>query len=98
MTTGLLLINLGTPDAPTTSSVRKYLKEFLADPRVITLPAPLRYLFLYALILPFRPQRSALAYQTIWTEEGSPLLIHGRRLVEKLQHHLGKSFHVVLGM
>ncbi|OGV49834.1 MAG: ferrochelatase [Legionellales bacterium RIFCSPHIGHO2_12_FULL_42_9] len=98
MTHGLLLINLGTPDAPTVTSVRKYLKEFLADPRVITLAAPLRYLFLYALILPFRPQRSALAYQAIWTKEGSPLLTHGHRLVEKLQHYLGDNYHVVLGM
>lgn len=98
MTHGLLLINLGTPDAPTTSSVRKYLKEFLADPRVITLPAPLRYLFLYTLILPFRSKKSARAYQAIWTEEGSPLLTHGRLLVEKLQSHLGEGFHVVLGM
>ncbi len=98
MTHGVLLINLGTPNAPTTTAVRSYLKEFLADPRVITLPTPLRYLFLYTLILPFRPQRSARAYQAIWTEEGSPLLVHGHQLVEKLQNYLGKNYHVVLGM
>ena len=98
MTHGLLLINLGTPDAPTPAAVRNYLNEFLADPAVIPLPAPLRYLFLYTLILPFRPKKSARAYQAIWTEEGSPLLVHGRRLVTKLQNQLGKHYHVVLGM
>jgi ferrochelatase len=98
MKKGLLLIKLGTPDAPTTAAVRKYLKEFLADPRVITLPAPLRYLFLYGLILPFRPRKSAKAYQAIWTDSGSPLLVHGEKLGEKLQHHLGDGYQVVLGM
>ena len=98
MTHGLLLINLGTPSAPTKASVRNYLKEFLADPRVITLPAPLRYLFLYGLILPFRPQKSAKAYQAIWTKEGSPLLTNGIELVKKLQNHLSDNYRVVLGM
>ena len=95
---GLLLINIGTPDAPTPTSVRRYLKEFLTDPRVITLPAPLRYLFVYGLILPFRPKKSAHAYQAIWTDKGSPLLTYGNQLVEKLQQHLGDQYKVVLGM
>ena len=95
---GLLLINIGTPDAPIPSSVRHYLKEFLTDPRVITLPTPLRYLFVYGLILPFRPKKSAHAYQAIWTNNGSPLLSYSNQLVEKLQQHLGDQYKVVLGM
>jgi len=98
MKKGLLLINLGTPDAPNAAAVRRYLQEFLSDYRVIDLPAPVRYLLLYAFILPFRPKKSAHAYQTIWTEQGSPLLVNGQRLVDKLQTVLGKPFHVVLGM
>lgn len=98
MKNGLLLINLGTPEAPDTVAVRKYLREFLADKRVIDLPAPLRYLLLYSIILPFRPKRSAHAYQAIWSEEGSPLLIHSRRLQTKLQTALGSSWQVSLGM
>lgn len=95
---GILLINLGTPDAPTPRAVRRYLKEFLADPRVINLTAPLRYLFLYGIILPFRPKRSARAYREIWTNHGSPLLVNGYQLVEKLQQQLGENYHVSLGM
>ena len=76
MKNGLLLINLGTPDFPDRTSVRRYLRQFLADERVINLPAPLRYLLLYGFILTFRPKKTAIAYQAIWTDEGSPLLIH----------------------
>lgn len=98
MKNGLLLINLGTPDSPDIPAVRRYLREFLADRRVIDLPAPLRYLLLYCAILPFRPKRSAHAYQAIWTIEGSPLLIHSRNLQTKLQKHLGDTWRVALGM
>lgn len=98
MKKGLLLINLGTPDAPDTAAVRRYLQEFLSDYRVIDLPAPVRYLLLYAFILPFRPKQSAHAYQAIWTEQGSPLLLNGQKLVEKVQAILGDSYHVALGM
>ncbi|VEG90813.1 ferrochelatase [Legionella spiritensis] len=98
MKRGILLINLGTPDAPDTASVRRYLREFLADRRVISLPVVLRYLILYAFILPFRPRKSAHAYQAIWTKEGSPLLVHSRNLVVKLQTLLGNEYQVVLGM
>lgn len=98
MKNGLLLINLGTPEAPDTAAVRKYLREFLADKRVIDLPAPLRYLLLYGILLPFRPKQSAHAYQAIWREEGSPLLIHSRHLQIKLQTALGNSWQVSLGM
>jgi len=98
MKNGLLLINLGTPDHADTSSVRKYLCEFLADKRVITLPAPLRYLLLYGLILPFRAPKTAHAYQAIWTEEGSPLLNNSKKLLQKLQTKLNKQCVIALGM
>lgn len=98
MKQGLLLINLGTPDAPDTRSVRRYLREFLADRRVIDLPALIRYPLLYGLILPFRPRQSAQAYQAIWKENGSPLLIHSRNLAAKLQSVLGDRCQVALGM
>lgn len=98
MKKGLLLINLGTPDAPDVASVRRYLQEFLSDYRVIDLPAPVRYLLLYAFILPFRPKQSAHAYQAIWTDQGSPLLLNGENLVKKIQAALGEKYHVALGM
>ena len=75
MKKGVLLINLGTPDKPTTGAVRRYLCEFLMDPRVIDLPTWLRGILVYGFILPFRPKQSTHAYQTIWTEQGSPLRI-----------------------
>src|SRR3990167_5802786 len=95
---GLLLINLGTPAASDVSSVRHYLRKFLSDKRVIDLPAPLRTLLLYFFILPFRPQQSAHAYQTIWTEQGSPLLTNSIELTEQVQQRLAHSHTVVLGM
>jgi protoporphyrin/coproporphyrin ferrochelatase len=72
--TGILISNLGTPDAPTASAVRRYLAEFLSDPRVIEMAKPLWWLILHGIILRTRPRRSAEAYGKIWTEEGSPLL------------------------
>lgn len=98
MTHGILLINLGTPDAPTPAAVRKYLREFLSDARVIELPWLLRRLFLHAVILPFRTRRTTRAYQSIWTNEGSPLLVHSLRLKEALQQALGGDYCVALGM
>jgi len=98
MKKGLLLINLGTPDNCDTASVRRYLKEFLSDKRVIDLPAPIRYLLLYGVILPFRPKQSAHAYQAIWTEEGSPLLLNSLSLKKKLQEKLADDYQVALGM
>lgn len=98
MKTGVLLLNLGSPEAPTAAAVRPYLREFLSDPRVIDLPAPLRWLLLNAVILPFRPRKSAEAYAKVWTEEGSPLLVHSRAFAEKLAAHLGDGHRVALGM
>ncbi len=95
---GVLLINLGTPAGPDKRRVRDYLAEFLNDPRVIDLPAPLRQLLVYGLILPFRPKVSAHAYRQIWTKEGSPLLLYSQQLAHSLNVALGETFVVELGM
>ncbi len=95
---GLLLVNLGTPDAPRSREVRRYLREFLSDPRVLDVPALQRFLLLELLILPRRARLSAAAYRKIWTAEGSPLLVHGRALAAKLQARLGAGVHVELAM
>lgn len=73
---GVLVTNLGTPDAPTTSALRTYLRQFLSDPRVVEVPRLLWWLILNLIILRIRPRRSAAAYRTVWTERGSPLLYH----------------------
>jgi ferrochelatase len=86
--TGLLLINVGTPDTARTADVRRYLRQFLSDPRVLDLPAWRRALVLNLIILPIRPRRSALAYAKIWTAEGSPLRVHGLALRDKLRQRL----------
>ena len=95
---GVLLVNLGTPDAPETRAVRRYLRQFLSDSRVLTLPPPLRWLLLNAVILPTRPARSAAAYRAIWTDEGSPLLVHSRALAAEVSTRLGPAFRVELAM
>lgn len=98
MSHGLLLINLGTPKNPDASSVRSYLRVFLTDKRVIDLPALFRYILVYFFILPLRAKRSAHAYQTIWTEHGSPLLYHSQNLLAQVQQQLGIHYEVALGM
>jgi len=95
---GVLLINLGTPDAPTTPAVRRYLREFLSDERVIDIPRLGRWLLLNLIILPTRPRTSAKAYQKIWKPEGSPLLLHSRALEAALRERLAGKFTVELGM
>lgn len=95
---GLLLVNLGTPDAPTTSAVRRYLREFLSDPRVVDLPAWARWLLLNLVILPLRPRRSAEAYRKVWTAEGSPLLANSRKLAEAVADALEGELTVKLAM
>lgn len=96
--TGVLLVNLGSPSSPSTRDVRRYLKEFLSDPRVLDIPAALRWLLLRAVILPFRSPRSAEQYRAIWRAEGSPLRVHGLALSEALGRRLGDGYRVVLGM
>ncbi|MCR9192580.1 MAG: ferrochelatase [Gammaproteobacteria bacterium] len=98
MKTGFLLLNLGTPEGPDFWSVWQYLRVFLADKRVITLPAPLRYLLLYGLILPTRVIKSSHAYQSIWTPQGSPLRVHGEALCQALQAQLGAQYQIALAM
>lgn len=78
--------------------MRKYLREFLSDPRVLDIPAPLRTLLLNAVILPFRPRRSAEQYGKIWTDEGSPLLVHTETLAASLRERLGEGYVVEVGM
>lgn len=99
--TGVLIVNLGTPDAPTTSAVRRYLKQFLSDPRVIEVARPIWW-FALRVILLIRPARSAEAYRKVWREEGSPLLHFSRKQVEALWSELGRRcagpVSVVLGM
>ncbi len=95
---GLLLINLGTPDAPTTGAVRRYLREFLSDPRVIDINPLARWLLLTLFILPTRPRLSAVAYRKIWTDRGSPLLVHSRELARKVALELESEFEVELAM
>jgi protoporphyrin/coproporphyrin ferrochelatase len=96
---GLLLINLGTPDEPTTPAVRRYLKEFLGDPRVLDISAVGRALLLHLVILPRRPAKSAHAYQSIWDpQRGSPLLYHSQDLAAGVAAKLGDAWRVELAM
>ncbi len=95
---GVLLVNLGTPDSPEVRDVRRYLRQFLSDPRVIDTSPLLRRLLLELVILPFRPRRSAAAYASIWSDAGSPLLVHSRALREAVEKALGPRFLVDLGM
>jgi ferrochelatase len=81
----VVLVNLGTPSAPTPEAVRAYLAEFLADPRVVDLHPLARWLLLNLIILPRRPAKVAPLYQSIWTPGGSPLLVHGRALQQQVQ-------------
>jgi ferrochelatase len=84
-TTGVLLSNLGTPDQPTPPAVRRYLREFLSDPRVVSLPRWLWLPLLNGIILQVRPRRSARLYEGVWTPEGSPLLVTARRQLQALR-------------
>ena len=95
---GVLLLQLGTPDSASTRDVRRYLSEFLADPRVMDVPTPVRWLILNAVILPFRPRKSAELYKKIWTDDGSPLLVHTEALASEVQSKLGNDYIVEFGM
>ena len=103
--TGVLLVNLGTPDSPSVSDVRKYLFEFLNDPRVIDVPAILRFFLVNIIIVPFRSPKSAKIYKDLWecgslpdNQESSPILYYGVSVKEKLQASLGSEFDVELAM
>jgi ferrochelatase len=95
---GVLLVNLGTPASTSVGDVRRYLHEFLSDPRVIDINPVGRFLLLHLVILRFRPSKSAEAYRKIWTERGSPLLFHSQDLAEAVGRSLGGRFTVALAM
>ena len=99
---GVLVCNLGSPDAPTPSALRRYLGQFLWDPRVIEMSRPLWWLILHGIILRFRPKKSAALYQSVWTDDGSPLLSISKRQVAAIQANLEQVVHgpltVVLAM
>ena len=94
----VLLVNLGSPDSTSVTDVRRYLREFLGDERVLDLPAPLRWLLLEGIILRTRPKRSAHAYSTVWTKDGSPLMQTSRAVRDKLATNLGQDTPVYLAM
>jgi len=96
--TGVLLINLGTPDSPSTADVRSYLFQFLNDPRVIDLPWLLRKILVNLIIVPFRAPKSAKLYQQLWTENGSPLLYYSNKVSQLLDDELGQDYNVHLAM
>ncbi|HET6629627.1 MAG TPA: ferrochelatase [Woeseiaceae bacterium] len=99
---GVLVVNLGTPDAPTPRALRRYLAQFLSDPRVVELPRWLWRPILHGFVLRVRPARSAALYRKIWTDQGSPLLVHSlelaRALQAELEHRLSGRIAVELGM
>lgn len=96
--TGVLLINLGTPDSPSVGHVRSYLSQFLNDPRVIDIPWLLRKMLVNLIIVPFRAPKSAKIYQKLWTDKGSPLLYYSERARDLLQQELDSNYEVHLAM
>src|SRR3954469_5900972 len=87
---GVLLTNLGTPDAPTPAAVRRYLAQFLSDPRVVEIPRVAWTPLLHGVVLRLRPARSAAKYAAIWTNDGSPLLVHSVKQKVLLSGYLGQ--------
>jgi ferrochelatase len=96
--TGVLLINLGTPDSPSVSDVRSYLSQFLNDPRVIDIPWLMRKILVNLIIVPFRAPKSAKIYQKLWTANGSPLLYYSEQVKTLLDDALGDDYEVHLAM
>jgi ferrochelatase len=92
---GVVLANLGTPDAPTPAAVRTYLKEFLSDPRVVEIPRAIWWFILNGIILPLRSRQSAHKYASIWTDAGSPLKLHTEKQAQLLQQQLNERGHTV---
>jgi ferrochelatase len=94
---GVLLINTGSPDAPEVPETRRYLRQFLSDPRVIDISPVARWLLVNLIILPTRPRTSAAAYKSIWTPDGSPLIVNSRKFRDSLRDHLPAA-HIEIGM
>ncbi len=90
--TGILLTNLGTPDAPEPKALKRYLAEFLWDPRVVEVPRPIWWFILHGVILNIRPKKSAKAYQTVWTERGSPLLFHTQDQCDAIRSQMQERY------
>ena len=93
--TAIVLVNLGTPESPTAPALRRYLKQFLSDPRVVEIPKAIWWLILNGIILNTRPKKSAAKYASVWQTEGSPLRVHTERQAKLLQGHLGERGHQV---
>ena len=91
--TAVVLVNLGTPEAPTAPALKRYLKQFLSDPRVVEIPKPIWWLILNGIILNIRPKKSAAKYASVWMPEGSPLRVHTERQTKLLAGHLGARGH-----
>jgi len=91
--TAILLVNLGTPEAPTAPALKRYLRQFLSDPRVVEIPKPIWWLILNGIILNIRPKKSAAKYASVWMKEGSPLRVHTERQSKMLAGHLGERGH-----
>ena len=98
MNKAILLVNLGTPEAPDRKSVRPYLREFLNDPFVIDIPWLARLLLVNLIVIPFRLRKSTKLYQRVWTKNGSPILFHHEKLRENLQQQLGEEYAVYAAM
>ena len=88
--TAVLLVNLGTPAAPDAAAVRRFLRQFLSDPRVVEIPRLVWWPILYGLVLPLRPRRTAAKYAAIWSDQGSPLMVYSRQQALMLRGYLGE--------
>ena len=93
VSTAVVLVNLGTPEAPTAPALKRYLRQFLSDPRVVEIPKPIWWLILNGIILNIRPKKSAAKYASVWMEEGSPLRVHTERQTKMLAGHPGERAH-----
>lgn len=89
---GVLLTNLGSPETPNTTAVRNYLREFLSDPRVVEIPRVIWMLILHGIVLRFRPKKSAKLYQSVWTEQGAPLIVISQAQQQKVEAHIKQQF------
>ena len=95
---GVLICNLGTPDSYSVKDVRRFLKEFLSDGRVIEIPKIIWWFILYGVILTLRPRKSAKLYKSVWTENGSPLLVHSKKMVQKIKEFMPENIEIELAM
>ena len=95
---GILITNLGSPSELSKPALRKYLREFLSDPKVIDIHPMARYILVNFIIVPFRPRKIMSLYKNIWTDEGSPLLVYTKKIAHSLQAQLGEDYQIAWGM